>query len=225
MIISSAYMFARQISAKEVPMLPPDYWINDAGVDHFHDLKTPTSSNSRPCIIGSYNTYFQMYGYIPDLQSDTDCGVTGAKEISMFVEEHTLQIPLYRDGELSEYSVRFTYRPSSTSEGYWRPEVLFGIYNGDNVIDSHSYASIFYVEDVKKVFVYSGVDTVSNWDEVHEQMGTALPLLFFGIAVAEDNYGESITMRHIGGGYALSAIEGSDTQYSKLSDAWYTRST
>lgn len=223
MQIEKAYLFARQITAGEAPILPPDYWINDAGVDHFHDLKTPTSSNSRPCINGSYSTYFQMYGYIPDLQSDTDCGVTGAKEISMFNEEHTLQIPLYIGGELSQYSVRVTYRPSSASEGYWRPEIIIGIYNGENVIDSHSWAGIFYAEIVKKVFIYAGVDTVSHWDDIHEQMGTASPFLFFGIAVAEDNYGESITMRHIGGGYAISAIEGSDTQYSKLSDVWYTR--
>lgn len=223
MIISSAHIFAKQIAAGKVPLLPPDYWINDAGVDHFHDLKTPTSDNSRPCINGSYSTYFQMYGYIPGLQSDTDCGVTGAKEITMFEEEHTLQIPLYKDGALSDYSVKFIYRPSETSVGYWRPEVLFGIYNGDNVIDSHSYAIPLYVENVKKVFVYAGVDTVSHWDDIHHQMETASPFLFFGIAVAEDNYGESITMIHLGGGYSISKVEGVDTQYSQLSTDWYTR--
>lgn len=221
MIISSAYMFARQITAKEVPMLPPDYWINDAGVDHFHDLKTPTSGTSRPCTTGA-SRYFAINNIIQNLSSDTDCGVTGAKEITMFDEEHTLQIPLYSDGELSAYSVRFTYGPSSTSEGYWRPEVEVGIYNGDTVIDSHSWAKTIYESNIKKVFIYAGVDTISYWDDIREQMSSISPYLFCGIAVAEDYYGDT-NISHIGGGYALSAIEGSDTQYSKLSDAWYTR--
>ncbi len=226
MQIEKAYLFARQITAGEAPILPPDYWINDYHVDHFHDLKTPTSYNSRPCIFDSYGTYFQLSTAISGLSSDADCGVTGAKEIPRFEEEHTLQIPLYRNGELSAYSVRFTYRPSSTSEGYWRPEIVIGIYNGDTVIDSHSWARTIYAESVKKVFIYAGVDTVSFWNDTYEQMYPITPFLFAGIAVAVDYYGSGdVDIVHVGGGYSRSKIEGADTQYSKLSDAWYTRPT
>jgi hypothetical protein len=154
--------------------------------------------------------------------SDTDCGVTGAKEIPKFEEEHTLQIPLYRRGELSPYNVRFTYRPSSTSEGYWRPEVIIGIYNGDTVIDSHNWARNFYDSEIKKVFVYAGVDTVSFWNDAYKRMSSISPFLFGGIAVAEDYFGDT-NIVHVGGGYNISKIEGTDTQYSKLGDAWYTR--
>ena len=226
MQIEKAYLFARQISAgvPPTPILPPSWWINDYHVDHFHDLKTPTSASSRPCIFDSFARSFEIVTSISVLPlGQSDCGVTGANEISIFREENVLQVPFYDSNEqLTEYSLKFKYgEHSQSTQENWRPQVSIGFYNGETTVwtpVSKNYT--FTTSEVKKVFVYAGVDTTSLWrDSPYNTMGSLHGTLFCGIAVIREVDGASI-VKHLGGGYFIQYLNSASQGH--MSSAWYT---
>lgn len=221
---SSAYLFGRQITSGDIPLLPPDYWINDYRIDHFHDIKTPTSSSSRPCIYNSLNSKNDILTRIMDVSSDLDCGVTGAKEIEVFNDDNELQIPYYdQNGQLvNRNGVTFRYGDANTTEGVFKPAVEITIHTVDGgYVDSLTVNrnNYFEVQNVRKVYLYAGVDTVSMWqDSPYYSMVSIYDMLFCGVAVVFNVPNENrIDVRHIAGAIMLSRLAGS------LGPAWYTK--
>lgn len=216
MIISSGYLFAQQITSGDMPILPPDYWINDYHIDHFHDIKSPTSRNSRPCSNGQTGDYFQIRTVISDIQSVADCGVTGAKEIPIFYDETSLDIPLYRNGELLNNKLVFRRYNDDPAEGYWRPKVDVIIYKNGVPYRTESCITNVQESQIEKVYLYAGVDTVSLWK--NNTMSSMNGYLFCGVAVfyLENGY---LYLNHACVCYKLSYI---DYQAGSLGADWYT---
>lgn len=226
MIISSAYLFARQIKAGDIPSPIPDYWINDAGVDHCHDITIPTSATSRPYIDDPYfGRSSTITTEISGVPSDSDCGVTGAKEISVFRQDNALRIPLYNSNEEeSEYNIRFTWKENSQStQENWKPQVELQLFKNDTSIWTPTSAvGTFDASEIRKVYIYAGVDSFSEW--MYGSVSVCDWVLFAGIAVVYEHAGV-ISVKHLGACYNIYQFESSVTENSHLGSDWYTRST
>ncbi len=224
MIISSAHLFGKTLKAGVLPPPTPYYWIDDYHVDHFHDLKSPTSYNSRPCATyQAGGNSFEINTTIEDIQSADDCGVSGAKEFQSFLDGVSLDIPLYKNGAEINSKVTFAVEHLGGAGSWWRPRVSLTIYK-DGVEYDNMYDTVEYGESTfRKAYIYAGVDTVSAW--INSEMTSINPYLFCGIAVVyEDDVWGTLKVSHTCQCYKLDYIS-SCTNGGSLGADWYTRPT
>lgn len=194
MMVSSAYMFATQITAGEppIPPSPPEWWINSRGVNPVYSVQgyAPYISFIRGQQYDIYADFGYNYNIAPQF-----C-INGGLEIGQYQDGYSFDIPLYDSYErLSRYKIRYMYGEQQETA---RPQSGVQLYDGETLIDNVGYVKNWPLQgQVYKVLAYAGANVFNGRSN----------MLYGGLAVLMVNVNNGFWLSHLGGAIDLTWLE------------------